>query len=100
MDEALNVIEQQLINDDTLEERTLLRPLTITNLIRFCMRSTHFGFAENFYKQVEGAPMGSPLSPIIADLYMEHFEQEAITLSEHKPCKPLARRYFFHMEAW
>ena len=29
--------------------------------------------------------MGSPLSPIIADLYMEHFEQEAINLSEHKP---------------
>ena len=29
--------------------------------------------------------MGSPLSPIIADLYMEHFEQEAIRTSEYKP---------------
>ena len=29
--------------------------------------------------------MGSPLSLIIADLYMEHFEQEAIRISEYKP---------------
>ena len=29
--------------------------------------------------------MGSPLSPIIANLYMEHFEQEAIRLAADKP---------------
>ena len=31
-----------------------------------------------FYEQVEGAPMGSPASPIVANLYMEHLEREAI----------------------
>ena len=29
--------------------------------------------------------MGSLLSPIIANLYMEHFEQEAISLATDKP---------------
>ena len=28
-----------------------------------------------FYKQ-KGAASGSPVSPIVADLYMEHFEEE------------------------
>ena len=32
-----------------------------------------------FYEQVEGAAMGFPVSPIVANLYVEHFER--ITLS-------------------
>ena len=30
---------------------------------------------ELFYEQVEGAAMGSPLSPVVANLYMEAFEK-------------------------
>ncbi|XP_039204586.1 uncharacterized protein LOC120310339, partial [Crotalus tigris] len=29
--------------------------------------------------------MGSPLSPVIANLYMEHFETQALEKSDHKP---------------
>nr|CAH7743508.1 unnamed protein product [Callosobruchus chinensis] len=29
--------------------------------------------------------MGSPLSPVIANFYMEHFEKKAISSAEHKP---------------
>jgi hypothetical protein len=29
--------------------------------------------------------MGSPLSPVIADFYMEDFEQRALDLAPHKP---------------
>ena len=34
-----------------------------------------------FYKQLQGAAMGSPLSPIIANIYMEYFESLAISSS-------------------
>ena len=83
--ECLDIIKQRLEEDDTLADRTLMTPLTITNLVKRCMDSTFFGFDDEIYEQVEGAPMGSPLSPVIADLYMEFFEQMAIETSEFKP---------------
>ena len=36
-----------------------------------------------FYKQ-KGAASGSPVSPIVADLYMEHFEEEEEKRREEK----------------
>ena len=37
----------------------------------------HFSFQGQFFEQVEGAAMGSPVSPIVANLYMEYLEQKA-----------------------
>ena len=36
-------------------------------------------------KQLEGAAMGSPLSPIIANLYMEEFEIKALNTAPNPP---------------
>ena len=35
--------------------------------------------------QVEGAAMGSPVSPIVANLYMEYLEQKALSTAPHPP---------------
>ena len=43
-------------------------------LIRLCVSSTIFSFEDKVYQQSFGVAMGSPLSPILANLYMEHFE--------------------------
>ena len=37
------------------------------------------------YKQITGATMGSLLSLVIANMYMEHFESLAIDQAEDKP---------------
>ncbi|KAF2901706.1 hypothetical protein ILUMI_04485, partial [Ignelater luminosus] len=37
------------------------------------------------YKQVEEAPMGSPLSPVIANLFMEDLKTPALQTASHKP---------------
>ena len=50
-----------------------------------CLRSTFFTFQKVFYEQVEGVAMGSPLSPIVANLYMENFEKVAIDSFPLKP---------------
>ena len=47
-------------------------------LMGFCLHNTYFSFQNKFYKQVEGAAMGSPISPIVANLYMENFEGRAL----------------------
>ena len=42
-----------------------------------------------FYKQVHGAAMGSPVSPVIANIYMEYFESLAI------PSSPTLIKWWF-----
>ena len=34
----------------------------------------YFSFQDQFYEKVKGAAMGSQVSPIVANLYMEYFE--------------------------
>lgn len=46
---------------------------------------------EQLYEQVDGAAMGSPLSPIVANLYMESFERKALSLARLTPT--MWRRY-------
>ena len=37
-----------------------------------------FSFQGNFFKQLHGAAMGSPCSPMVANIYMEYFEELAL----------------------
>jgi len=46
--------------------------------IRFILNSTYFTFGNVIYKQTFGMPMGSPLSPILADIVMQDLERKAI----------------------
>ena len=38
-----------------------------------------------FYEQMDGVAMGSPLSPVIVNFFMEDFERKAIEQAMHKP---------------
>ena len=50
------------------------------------LNSTSFVYQGQFYQQLEGAAMGSPLSPIVANIFMEKFEEEALATT-HTPTK-------------
>ena len=54
-------------------------------LLEVCLKNTYFIFQGRFYEQVEGAGMGSPISPIIANIYMEAFETKAISTAPQPP---------------
>ena len=82
---ALTIIEKLLEEDPGLQERTSMRVKNIICLLEFCLRSTYFTFQNQYYEQVEGAAMGPPISPIVANLYMESFETRAISTSPHLP---------------
>ena len=41
----------------------------------------YFSFQDQFYEQVEGVSMGSLVSLIVANLYMEYFEQKALCIA-------------------
>lgn len=89
--EAVEVIRDKLREDDSLIERTPLSPDRIAELLGLCLRSTYFSYGGEFYEQREGAAMGSPVSAVVANLYMEFFEELAL---ESAPSKPrLWKRY-------
>jgi hypothetical protein len=46
--------------------------------VKLVLNSTFFSFNNSYYKQKFGTPMGSPLSPIIADLVMQDLESRAL----------------------
>ena len=47
--------------------------------LRLCLDSTDFKFKGDTYFQKRGLPMGSPLSPILADLVMNDLEVERLS---------------------
>ena len=38
----------------------------------------HFLFNNKFYNQIDGVPMGSPLAPVLADIFMDFYESKWI----------------------
>ncbi len=83
--EALQVIRDRLTSDATLNDRTTLSVESIMELLTFCVNTTYFMFQGDIYRQVKGAAMGSPVSPLVANIYMEWFEQYALSTF---PCPP------------
>jgi len=57
---------------------TLISRNEFLSAVRFVLTSTYFLFNKNIYKQTHGTPMGSPLSPIIADLVMQDLENSCL----------------------
>ena len=85
IDAAVQAALQRLENDPSLADRTTLTPAQIADLLTFVLRSTYFQYNGSIYEQKDGAAMGSPVSAVIANLYMESFEEQAITTSSYKP---------------
>ena len=49
----------------------------VMDLLRLVLNNCVFTFQGKFYKQLHGAAMGSPCSPVVANIYMEFFERKA-----------------------
>jgi hypothetical protein len=54
-------------------------------LFKHVLTSTYFSFDNEFYEQTDGVAMGSPLSPVIANFFMQDFEKHALETATHKP---------------
>ena len=85
--EAIEVERSRLEQDDKLSERTNLTVDDIIDLLEFLCSTTYFSFNDKIYEQKFGTAMGSPVSPILANLFMEHLETKAIATCPNE-CKP------------
>ena len=85
IDPALKIIKDLLVKDPILKDRTVIGIDDIILLLEFCLKNTCFSFQGQFFEQVEGVAMGSPVSPIVANLYMEYLEQKALSTAPDLP---------------
>ena len=85
IDTAVQAALQKLENDPSLADRTTLTPAQIADLLTFVSRSTNFQYNGSINVQKDGAAMGCPVSTVIANLYTESFEEQAITISSYEP---------------
>jgi hypothetical protein len=90
---ACQVIKRRLEKDNTLKKRTNLLVEDVMRLLEFVLETTYFKCGGLYYQQKFGVAMGSPVSPIIVNLYMEDLEQNIISKAPVM-CKPkLWKRY-------
>ena len=84
--DVLKIIENLLLNDAVLAERTKLSVADIMSALKLCLHSTIFTFKNVLYRQICWAPMGSCISPVVANIFMEYIERQALA-SFRKPPK-------------
>ena len=54
-------------------------------LLDYTVKTTQFAYSGNYYQQVFGTAMGSPISAVVANMVMENVEQMALATSPVKP---------------
>ena len=79
----LAITNERPQNDQGLAERTNISITNIMSLLKIVLDHNYFEHDNTHYKQIFGCAMGSPISPVLADLVMEEIEKTAVTTALH-----------------
>ena len=64
--------------------KTKLKREEMKKLLRICTKEMHFSFNDVIYKQIDGVAMGSPLGPVLANVFMVELEEILVPQLEDK----------------
>ena len=78
---ALQVINSKISTCTSFTNICRIPTEKFIKLLEFTLTNCIFCFNMKFYKQLQGAAMGSSVSPAIANIYMEHSDSLAIPTS-------------------
>ena len=70
IDESLTIVRNKLQRDETLPERSPLSVKALMELLEICLKTTYFQVKDEFLDQNQAMAMGSPLSPILSNIYI------------------------------
>ena len=82
---SIQIIENKLEQDTELNKRTSMSTNNILELLEFFLCNTRFLFQGQFYEKTKVAAVGSPVSPVVENVYMEYFEHRALTSAVNPP---------------
>ena len=88
IEDVLSFLETKL---HQYQDKLPIAASKIISLARLCVTTNVFSFKDVYYRQKYGCSMGSNLSPVLANLYMEYFE--SILLPIIKPADMFWFRY-------
>ncbi|XP_048521747.1 uncharacterized protein LOC109534234 [Dendroctonus ponderosae] len=71
--------------DESIESVAELFEESTTNLFKAFLKGSCFLWNGDYYEQKERLAIGSPLSPVVANLFMEKFEKTALSTAPLKP---------------
>ena len=61
-------------------------PRSVLNkLLEFATKKSHFLFDGQYYDQIDGVAMGSPLGPVLANIFMRYFEEKWVMNGTVRP---------------
>ena len=82
---ACDYIQTKLDCDESLHLPTNLDTTDIISLLNFVLSNNYFVYNDSVYKQIHGCPMGSPVSPVVANLCMAAIEEMVINTTPVPP---------------
>ena len=90
LEEVINIcLDKLFANTNTVNN---LNRTQLYKMLSFTLKQNHFLFDGKVYNQVDGVAMGSPLGPVMANIFMCELERKA--LEEYNGTLPaLYRRY-------
>ena len=85
VDLALTITRERLQQDKNLKDRTNMSVSNIMKLLDFLLNHNYFKYDDIHSRKVFGCAMGSPISPVLADLVMAEIEETAMSTAPHPP---------------
>ena len=74
LEETISIFVDNLYNDS--ENPPNITKQDFRNLFKIATKETFFMFNNKYHEQVDGAAMGSPLGPVLANIFMCSFESK------------------------
>jgi len=73
LDETIQICLNKLFS---LPEPPRLPRPALKTLLEFATKKSHFIFDGQYYDQVDGVAIGSPFGPVLANIFMCHFQEQ------------------------
>ncbi|XP_068757563.1 uncharacterized protein [Montipora capricornis] len=82
LEETLNICLDKLYY---LADPPALPRVVLRKVLEFATKKSHFLFDDKYYDQIDGVAMGSPLGPVLANIFMHAFEEKWLLNAKVSP---------------